>query len=180
MYVLTELVRNVMLIILLTTFLDMIMPSSSMQRFVKVIMGLFVLIAILNPILNLINEEQDLEAFVWQLEEPSQLQVNSILENSTRFQKANQDLVWENYRKKIEKEMESLVKTVPGVEKVEVTVKFAEAVNIDAAQSLDVVTVSVGLSSNKVEDKGRGTELIKKILSQYFKLNDEQVNILFI
>jgi len=162
MSVLTDLVRNIMLIILLTSFLDMIMPSHSMQRFVKVVMGLFVLIALLNPILNLIDKEQELEAFVWQEEELYEAQFNSVLEQGEHLQKVNQEILWNTYQQKIEKQMETLILTVDGVEKAEVQVKLDQTVEKECRELFQEVFVSVGVS-NKEEEKERGSEFIKQV-----------------
>ncbi|MGI6589000.1 MAG: stage III sporulation protein AF [Peptococcia bacterium] len=204
MTVLTELVRNIMLIILLTSFLEMIMPSSSMQRFVKVVMGLFILVAILNPILNVINQQQNLEAFIWQQEDRSQAQFNSVLEQGERLQKVNQDLLWESYQQNLEHQMKSLVKLIGGVKEADVQIKLKQI--RDSEELIKEVTVTI----NKKEKEGeRSGELIKpvkivmgefneekvhvlskeeqliqsdilKILSQYFGLKGEQINVKFI
>ena len=185
MTVLIDLVRQIMLIILLTTFLEMIMPSSSMQRFVKVVMGLFILLAILNPMLKLINQQQALEAFVWQQED--RLQFNSVLEQGERLQKVNQDLFWENYQQKLECQMESLIKLVHGVNEAEVQVKFDQTRERDHRELLGEVIVFIERNG---EEGGRGLELIKpeqllqaeirKLLCQYFGLKEGQINVRFI
>lgn len=204
MSVLTELVRNIMLIIILTSFLDMIMPSHSMQRFVKVVMGLFVLIAILNPILNLINQGQEIEAFVWQEEEFYESQFNSVLEQGENLQRVNREILWETYQQKIEKQMETLVLTVDGVEKAEVHVQLDQTVNKECPELFEEILVSIGVS-NKDEEKEGGSEFIKpvkinqgktiekqrsreeqlleagiiKVISQYLGIKDQQIKIVF-
>lgn len=207
MTVLTELVRNIILIILLTTFLELIMPSSSMQRFVKVVMGLFVLIAILNPILNVIKQEQNLEAFIWQQEEWSSTQFNSVLEQSEHLQKVNQDLLWENYQQKLELQMNSLVNLISGVEDSAVQVKLQQASERyqESGELIKEVTVTVGKQEAKERREGRIKPVeivmeeikVEKIdalsreeclietkvvqtLSQYFGLQEEQVKVNFI
>ena len=206
MTVLTELVRNIILIILLTTFLELIMPSSSMQRFVKVVMGLFVLIAILNPILNVIKQEQNLEAFIWQQEEWSPTQFNSVFEQRARLQKVNQDMLWENYRQKLESQMQFLIQSVSGVENSAVQVKLKQSNDSSNQELIKEVTVIV---NKKVKEEERRDELIKPIeivmeevkvekidaigreehlikakivqtLSQYFGLQEQQVKVNFI
>lgn len=173
MTVLTELVRNIMLIILLTTFLEMLMPSSSMQRFVKVIMGLFILIAILNPILRLINQQQDLEAFVWQQENSAQF--NSILKQGECLQKVNEDLFWENYQQQIERQMESLLKLIHGVDEAEVQIKLAQTSKGETRELFRKVAVTVG---RKEEEGERGWGLIKPVKIVVGEINEEKTAVL--
>jgi len=164
-----------MLIILLTSFLDMIMPSHSMQRFVKVVMGLFVLIAILNPILNLVNNEQELQAFVWQEKEVYEAQFNSVLEQGEHLQKVNQEILRVTYQQKIEKQMENLVLTVDGVEKADVQVKLDPTVKIEHQELLQEVLVFVSFS-NKEEEKGRGAEVIKPVKVKIEETKEKESN----
>lgn len=122
MTVLIEMVRNIVVIILLTTFLEMILPSSSMQRFVKAVLGLFVLVAVLNPILKIIKNNQDFEVFTWYQE--SIPQFDSVQEQGERLTKVNEDMFMQNYQQRIEGQMKSLVILTKGINNVEVQVKL--------------------------------------------------------
>jgi len=172
MQALSELVRNIILIIFLTTFLDLIMPSNTMQRFVKVVMGLFILIAILLPIFNLINKEQNLAAFVWQQDEHSALQFNSILEQGEYLEKANHDLAWENYRQKIEKQMETVVKELHGLD-VTINTKLVPTANENFQELGQEIIVTVN-SANNGEKRERGLlqTQVKTTLFQYFGVKE--------
>lgn len=55
MALLTDWVRNIVLVVLFASFLELLLPSSGMQRFVRVIMGLMILLTILNPVLDLLQ-----------------------------------------------------------------------------------------------------------------------------
>jgi stage III sporulation protein AF len=45
--------KTIVLVILLATFVDLLLPSSKMQRYVKTVMSLFILLTLLSPILKL-------------------------------------------------------------------------------------------------------------------------------
>jgi stage III sporulation protein AF len=47
-------IRQIILIIFLATFIDLLLPSSSLERYVKLVMGLIIIMAILQPILQLV------------------------------------------------------------------------------------------------------------------------------
>ncbi|MDR2713174.1 MAG: stage III sporulation protein AF [Clostridiales bacterium] len=53
--VITEIVRNVAILTLLTLFLELLLPDSQLSRFVQMFMGLLLLAAVLNPVLGLLN-----------------------------------------------------------------------------------------------------------------------------
>ena len=53
MDVLRGIVQNLLVIILLTVLLEMLLPRGDMRRYVHLIMGLFVIMVVLNPVLSL-------------------------------------------------------------------------------------------------------------------------------
>lgn len=48
--------KSIILIILLATFVDILLPSQTMQRYVKTVIGLFILLALLQPLFSLFNK----------------------------------------------------------------------------------------------------------------------------
>lgn len=53
----TEWLTNIILFILLATVLEMLLPNSSMQRYVKMVVGLLLLVIILNPLLSIFSKD---------------------------------------------------------------------------------------------------------------------------
>lgn len=49
-------IKGIVIVVLFAAFLDLLLPSSSIQKFVRVIMGLFIMMAILNPVIDLIDK----------------------------------------------------------------------------------------------------------------------------
>lgn len=143
MEVLTELVRNVIVIVLLTTFLDLLLPSSNMQRFVKVIMGLFILVSVLTPVLSLLSREQDFAVFNWSHDNPGQ-RYTTVLQDSSRLTAVNQELFLQNYRARVEKQMEALVLLVRGVGKAQVTVQLQQSKAGSHLEGIKNVEVLIG------------------------------------
>ncbi|MDD2400703.1 MAG: stage III sporulation protein AF [Clostridia bacterium] len=172
MNVLIDMVRNVVVIILLTTFLDMILPSNSMQRFIKVIMGLFVLVSLLNPIINIISEDKDFETFTWQYNNLSKN--NSVLEQSKKLQEVNEKLLRQNYKQRIEGQMKTLVQLIKDVNKVEVQVKFDSTNNKDnPCEQISKVTVIIG---SKIEDKRLEPQFVETIKIKVVEVKKEGEN----
>ena len=151
MEVLADLVRNVIVIILLTTFLDMLLPSSSMQRFVKVIMGLFVLVAVLTPVLNIFTRDQDFAVFNWH-QAGIQEGYTTVLQDGNRLTSVNQELFLQNYAVRVEKQMEALVKLVKGANEVKVTVQLQQGKQVGTLEGIKSVQVLV-LNKEEPEDK---------------------------
>lgn len=63
MDILRLMVKSILVIIMLAAFLEIVLPRSDMKRYVNLVIGLFVILAVLNPFLTLINKGLDLDVF---------------------------------------------------------------------------------------------------------------------
>jgi stage III sporulation protein AF len=59
MQFLTEWITNIILFVLLATIIEMLIPNSSMQKYVKMVTGLLLIAIILTPLLNLFKKDFD-------------------------------------------------------------------------------------------------------------------------
>jgi len=50
-------VKSILVIIIISTFLEIVLPRNDMKRYINLIIGLFVIIAVLNPFLSVIHKE---------------------------------------------------------------------------------------------------------------------------
>ncbi len=57
MEVLRQLVQIIIIIVILTVFLEMLLPRSDMRRYIRMVMGLLVIIAVLQNITALVNKD---------------------------------------------------------------------------------------------------------------------------
>ncbi len=67
MTALAEWLKQIIIVVLLATFIDLILPNRSLQRYVKLVISLFIIITILSPILHLLGTSmnfQTMTAFV--------------------------------------------------------------------------------------------------------------------
>lgn len=159
MTVLKDLVRNVVVIILLTTFLEMLLPSGSMKRFIKVVTGIFVLMAVLSPLSDLIRAEQELAIFDWYQPEVA-AGYSSVLEDGNRLSGLNQELLRDNYAFGLEKQIVALVKLVRGVESAQAKVTLKQGDN-QGSLEIESVQVLVGRSKKAEENQFSIVEPIK-------------------
>jgi stage III sporulation protein AF len=64
MHWLTDWLRSIIMVILLATFIDLLLPSSTMQRYVKTVMSLFILLTLLTPVFSLFHHKWNSEQLV--------------------------------------------------------------------------------------------------------------------
>ena len=67
MEVLVTIVKNLLVIVVIASFLEILLPDSSVRPFVRFAIGLFVILAILNPILAVFFSGRAMQAGAWDL-----------------------------------------------------------------------------------------------------------------
>ncbi|NLV16467.1 MAG: stage III sporulation protein AF [Syntrophomonadaceae bacterium] len=118
MEILTGIVKNLVVIVVVAGFLELLLPDSSMRPFVRFTIGLFIIIAIINPLLSVFYSGNDLKSLAWDLPweysdgtgfEDIGVQVNKDIQNT-----GNQAI-----KQKVEEQINSLAMLVPGVRDLE-------------------------------------------------------------
>ena len=180
---LIDLIGNLVLIIFLTTFLELMMPSGSMHGFVKVVTGLFILLAILNPILQIINQENFFDIPICSISSNIPPNYNLIGEQNEKLAEVNQKLLWQNYQNKLELQIKSLLNLIPDLEnpKVQILWQQNEAKNKNDDQLISKVNILLSQSAANPEEKEDiiRTKIVQT-LSQYFNLNEDIIQVNFI
>ncbi|MDO0822916.1 stage III sporulation protein AF [Desulfosporosinus nitroreducens] len=123
MQTLQTLVRNLALILMLATFLEMLLPNKSMRGFVQMVMGLFVISAVLAPITALLHTPLSMEIPAWTATTPQDLPAIAV---EGQGAKIGRDAVQEQYRQILINQIKGLVLGTSGVEDAEVDVEFEE------------------------------------------------------
>lgn len=88
--------KQIILLVLIATFLDLLLPNNAMDRYVKLVMGLLIIMAILSPLLQLIHSNLDLSSLALsdKYENGKQMDsVEQIKERSTNLKKSQEAFV---------------------------------------------------------------------------------------
>lgn len=117
------LVRNVVLVVLLAAFLEMLLPLRETRRFVEVVVGLFVLVTILNPVVALFRQEPLLNLELSQGEGEDEL--SGILRKGKDLEQTATVQAYNTYGKRLEEQVAVMARMVPGVGQAEVKVELA-------------------------------------------------------
>ncbi|NDI34174.1 stage III sporulation protein AF [Chengkuizengella sediminis] len=126
--------REIILVILLASFVDLILPSNKMQRYVKVVISLFILMTILSPIVSLLKVEWDFDQLnnQFQLDEVSTNDYGSmseILQDGEKLKDQNEHetakLIQTKMEDMIYKQLEEQMSVA--VQSVSVKVSFEES-----------------------------------------------------
>lgn len=80
---LTLWLKKIILLVLLAAFLDLILPNTTLQRYVKMVMGLILLLTIISPVFSLFSLSQDdlalrLDRYQQELNKPAAVEWKSV------------------------------------------------------------------------------------------------------
>lgn len=118
----TAWVKSIILILIFATFVELLLPNSSMQRFLKVIIGLFIMLTILDPVVNLLTRSWDGgEAAMATLTPQSGETVGDV-----RLSGAQHRLALAEYKQELAKQIRVLVTNTAGVADARVAVAVDE------------------------------------------------------
>ncbi|MHB1653782.1 MAG: stage III sporulation protein AF [Desulfitobacteriaceae bacterium] len=145
MATLQTLVRNLAVILLLATFLEMLLPSKSMRGYVRLVMGLFVISAVLSPIANFLHTPLSLEIPAWTMTSSQDLPVLAADSPGTRL---GQNAVAKQYRQILGHQIEALALGVKGVEGASVEIAFEDNGN-GLIEQPRIATVNITLAPGK-------------------------------
>jgi stage III sporulation protein AF len=134
------LVRNIIFIILIAVFIEMLLPMKETRRFLEVVVGLFVLITILNPIVSLIQQEPQLQL---DIQEGNKQELDEILNQGKQLQQVQVEQARSNYGKRIEEQVAVIAQMVPGVEQAEARVRFAAGSSLDSVGVIEKVEIVI-------------------------------------
>lgn len=145
----TEIVRNILVIVILASFLELLLPDGEVKPFVRFAIGLFILIAVLNPLLSYLFADRSLEIELWDYqinsEDSSELIENGKEINQKLFNSNN-----EMIKEKIQGQISAVAMLVPGVDSVGTLVELGEEGEVD---SLSILVKGKGTADEKDDTK---------------------------
>ncbi len=114
-----SIVRNIAIVILLASFLELLLPNNSMRRFVQLVMGLFVLMAVLSPAVKLLDRPLSFEIPAWsESEAGSGQELAQVLQQGQNLKEKSQQAALDGFKQVLEQQAKALALTVKGVEEV--------------------------------------------------------------
>lgn len=168
-----ELVVNVLVIIFLTTVLDLLLPGGQMQPFIRMVMGLFVLVTLLQPLLQLVNDDSWLDS--WILTENLTADGESVMaQGEDLYAQANEEVL-RTYEGQLEKQIGSLVLLLDDVEQCRAEVLLSADERLGNVARIEAVTIYIDKDPHAlgqaVEEKAQA------LICGYYDLAAETVKV---
>ncbi len=135
MTVLSEIVRNVLVIVLIASFLELMLPEGTLRPFVSFAIGLFILIAVLSPLAGILFSDRSINIEWWDMKiNPAQQE--QILQQGEKINAQIWHLDQETLADKVAGQIGAVALLVPGVEDVEAHVVLDESGSVESVQLL--------------------------------------------
>ncbi|CQR74053.1 Stage III sporulation protein AF (Spore_III_AF) [Sporomusa ovata DSM 2662] len=200
----TAWIKGIIFVVLFAAFLELLLPNNSMQRFVRVIMGLFIMLAILNPIIGVIEHQVTADQLpVLAARVDSNLAAADVLQATNNVAEKREQLARDLYVKDLSRQIRATVMAVDGVAdaKVVVTIdngdtgpqKTSKAMGklkhvvvylepgITASErKISQVTVGVSISGAAPEAKKLPAVVVDKVtrvVTELYQLRSSQVEV---
>ncbi|WP_378955573.1 stage III sporulation protein AF [Pelosinus sp. sgz500959] len=188
----TSWIKTIIFVVLFASFLELLLPSSSMQRFIRVIMGLFIMLAILNPVIE-VAQNYLIPTQVPVLSTTS-AQSMVILDHARGTAVEREQLSIETYKKELAQQMKVMIMALDGVADVKVIIDIKSGQReklsnmIDGIQvyvtpgietrGVQIAKVSIGESLRPTADVMIELEhKIKKMIIELYQLPKEKIEV---
>jgi stage III sporulation protein AF len=148
-----SLVQNLVVIIILAIFLDLFLPSGDMKRYVKFVMGLLVIIAVLGALGSILKGDwvSFLPEQATGKDEQAGVSLNEIMASAEKINQNRQVRMLEEYRRAIARQVSALAGLYPdvSVQTVEVDV-YAEEKDPKFGQ---IKEIRLAVKNSRAEEK---------------------------
>ncbi len=192
--------QSIAMIIIFTSVINLIMPSGKFQKYIKMVLGLIVIITILGPINTLVfKNKPDYTDILKRYEldiESSSMQVQS-----GQYLDAQKDIILEYYKEKLNPQMIDIIEKGNEIEVVELDITLDETVDSNEFGKIKGINMVVAQLEEEVNNKkikvpkirvgtkeiqsysgdqieGRIQEKIKKCLIDFYNLSHVNINII--
>lgn len=187
MDLLVSMVRNLVIVIIIATLLELVMPPGKLKPLIQMTIGFFVIITILNPILSLIWHNQQLSISAFVLPDEINSELNQAMITGQSVNKEMQADMNEQYKSRLEGQIRSLTMLTPGVGDIKPIVK------LDSSGKIAKIDLLIASGDEKIsdieeklpafasrlpsqEDKAM-EEKLKNWISSYYDVSPEQIKI---
>ncbi len=195
------LVRNLVFLVILAAFLEMLLPLQGTRRLVQVIIGLFILLAVLGPVASLFHQQLPLQLSMPANGSPAGqgggTGLSDILERGQALQQVTSAQEQAAYVQQMEDQIAVICRLVPGVKAASVTVALnpsAPQQSLGTIQKVEVVLqvdggqaapplangqIDAGPAAATIPSEGEIAAQVRETVGSLFGLQDDQVSVTF-
>ncbi|PKM79966.1 MAG: stage III sporulation protein AF [Firmicutes bacterium HGW-Firmicutes-13] len=118
-----HLIKNLIILVILASFLEIILPDNKFQPYIKLVVGIMIMISILNPLLQIFNIIPDLEMEILKTGANYYENVDYI---DQEVIKHNQQLVVKEYKRRLNNKISEIISKYRQLEAVVIRIEVEE------------------------------------------------------
>jgi len=191
MDVIAEIVKNLLVIIIMSSFLEIMLPDGNIKPFVRFAIGLFLLIAILSPTLAYLYDDKNFQLSVWD-DQVDEKTTQAIARGSQKIQEQVTGQSNAIMKEKLEGQISAIAILVPGVDdvhseltmgedgnpqKLKLIVRPGANKNTDEVEPVDVFSRSSQNKSTAEHDEIQ--RKILQVMGNLYGLQGKNIEIIF-
>lgn len=169
---LKEWIRTILVLVLFAGFLELLLPSNAMKRFVQLVLGLFVLATILGPVGILTSRLRQDPAF--ELPVVAASETSTVLQNGRQVAERQRNQVLEEYRRSIARQVSSLLRLSGHEQVLDIEVEVEEGIEQPTFGQLRSLRVTVPETR---PGEASDNEKLARLLADFYGLNPTQVHV---
>lgn len=149
-------ISTIIVSVIFVDFIEILMPSNSMKRYIRMILGLLVMVVILQPILGMLKKDFSLQSSSFKFE--NQLEGISAKKQEEAFSSSQEDAVVAQYKQNLESRMAGQIKSMAGGKEVKVKADVVEDTKSENFGQIKSITVYLS-SGTKTVSKVQKVEI---------------------
>jgi len=192
---------NIVIMVVFVSFLQIILPSSNMKRYLNMIIGLLIIIVLINPFIKFISKDIDIEREVF---------TNLSRSNSDRTYESNEYSKLQNeqivgiYKDKLKREIYEIVESKSEYQVLNLSIDILEDIDSEDFGSItrieilmgemaeerkeesenikveDVKPVSIDIKDTSVATKGtisKDCDKVQNVIAEYYRIPKENISV---
>lgn len=142
-------VREIVVLVLLAGLLEMLLPENNLRKYVKVVLGLFIMVALLVPLVTFISSDESWAVSAWQFTGSPAAETATVLSAGERLSSQMQEAALMECENRLSRQVEALVALVPGVGSVRARVQTKAGPGGEVWSSIEQVQLEIILADPK-------------------------------
>ncbi|KPU44918.1 stage III sporulation protein AF [Oxobacter pfennigii] len=142
-------IYTIVVVMIFVSFIEILLPNSSMKKYSKMILGLMVMTVILHPVLSFLSSDYNLTSYSFKFQ--NQLDSLSIKNQSYDYSDKQAQSVTKLYKENLETQMKQQIKSIMGDKDIGVKVEIIEDIKAEDYGQITKVILNVENTIKTVE-----------------------------
>ena len=189
--------KNIVFVVLITNFLQLLLPEGDMKKYVRVVMGFFIIVVFISPLASVLHGDFESLYHIFPSEKSGGW--GDITEEGLDLEGANREMINQQYKERLGKQIENIAGMVFPELKREVEVGINDEMQIQSivvylsGENNDIEEIEIGpifseeekeeynKNITKIKKEERQTEVnnLKTKLSSSYQISPGNIEIIF-